>query len=277
MSKPTELTMPMTLRRFFGGELARLREAAGLSQRELAPLIAYSLDMLRAVEQGKRVPTKDFTERCDAELNSGGLLGRLWPLVHMARLTTQIQDYIDMEAQARSLRSFELQVIPGLLQQEPYIRAIQKAARESVFHGMTPDEALAVRLERQAILRRSNPPVFWTVLDESVLRRRVGNEAIMRGQLSYVADIADPPNVIVQILPLIPGANVPLVGSFIGMSFAEGDDVFYMDSIAGGGRFVSDPDDLEWCNLCFDLIRAAALPADTSVALIKKAVKEIWS
>jgi transcriptional regulator with XRE-family HTH domain len=276
MPRPTDRFLPLTMRRFFGAELARLREAAGLSQRELAPLNAYSLDMLRAVEQGKRVPSLDFVERCDAVLNTGGLLSRLWPLVQKSGVD-RIRSFIDMEAQATSLRSFETQVVPGLLQIEPYMRAVQSPLRETAAREMTRDEALKVRLGRQAILQNPDPPIFWAVLDEAVLRRRVGDRETMRQQLNYLVDVARPPDIIIQVLPLEPEMTVPQVGPFLGMSFAEGDDVFYMDSMAGGGYFVSEHDDVAWSDHCFDMLRAAALPADSSLTLIKKVVKETWT
>ena len=164
--------------RVFGAMLRSYRVKAGMSLEQLGARVYLSDDMVGKIENGQRVPTEQFAAACDAvpELNTGGALAELRDL---------LKDYLkqraypgwfirwpEKEAQATVLRSFELVVIPGLLQTQAYARALLDHRIGSNTDDV--DDILAVRMERQAILDRIRPPELWVVVDEVVLRRPVG-------------------------------------------------------------------------------------------------------
>jgi len=132
----------------FGAELRHYRTAAGLSQEQLGDRIGYSAALVGAVETARRMPTEDFTARCDVveELGTGGALLRLreWPSI---------------EREALSLRTWELVLVPGLLQTPDYARAILRGALSDA-----PDEDIEqqvdARMGRQQILARQDPPML---------------------------------------------------------------------------------------------------------------------
>jgi hypothetical protein len=112
-----------------------------------------------------RTPSRDFAERCDSALGADGALTRLWPLVSRSGLPTWFQNYAELEAKATQIRTYQAQVVHGLLQTEDYARAVLRPARPSNL-----DQLTAARMERQEILNRTDPPWFWMVLDEAALR-----------------------------------------------------------------------------------------------------------
>ena len=168
----------------FGAELRYYRERAGLSQTELAVLVNVSHDVISKIETGDRPPAKDFPERLDAvsELDTHGGLARLWGNLRKGLRNKAIpgwfRPWAHIEAEATTLRWWEPLVIPGLLQTEDYARAIFVAEP-----GADPDiidEHVTGRMERQAILDRPDAPQLWSVVDEGVLHRRIGDGKVMR-------------------------------------------------------------------------------------------------
>jgi transcriptional regulator with XRE-family HTH domain len=260
--------------KYFGSELARLRERAGMSQPQFAKIICYSVDLLRSVEQGRRIPTVEFAQQCDRALDSGGALGRIWQLVHEERVPAWLRDFAAMEEAATELRSFEMQCFPGLLQTEDYVRSVMSVGRTKTDHELI-EGAISARLARQQVLQRSKPPQFWALIDEGLLHRAVGGRNVMRQQLQHLLDVSDPPAVVVQVLPYEASMTAPPTGPFLGLSFEDSPDVLFSDSVIGPGLFITDPVRVKRGNVMFDLLRAAALPTDASEARIIEAIKEI--
>ena len=127
---------------FFGAELRRLRGATGTSQEELGQQIAYSGSLVGMVETARRAPTRDFAERCDTALATGGVLARLWPLVSQEALPRWFRPFAEVERTATGIRSWGPMVIPGLLQTPDYARALISAwqpgdGREAVQEQVT--------------------------------------------------------------------------------------------------------------------------------------------
>ena len=147
----------------------------------------FSGDLISKIEMGQRIATEEFTAACDRlpNLATGGALTELRGLMKEAiknrALPGWFVDWPRKEAMARSLRWFELVAVPGLLQTEDYARAVLRtqvmATEEQV------EDMVQARMERQSILTREHPPMFWVILDEGVLRRPVGGAEVMAGQL----------------------------------------------------------------------------------------------
>jgi transcriptional regulator with XRE-family HTH domain len=273
VNQDSDSTQPRSILKYFGAELQRLREHAEMTQAELAKKLCYSVDLLRSVEQGRRVPSLRFAEQCDELLENDGALTRLWQLVHAERLPSWLLDYVGMEQDAVGLRFFETQCIPGLLQTEAYMRAMLSAGRARCEHDLI-EELVSVRLRRQEALRREQPPHIWAIIDESVLTRPVGGRDVMNHQLRHLAESVDPPAIVVQVLPCEAYEQLPLTGAFFGLCFRDSPDVYFIDAPVGSGHFITDPDRVSRCTVNFDLLRAAALPAAASVTRIIEAIKE---
>ena len=200
---------------------------------------------------------------------------RGWWHQYAGSIPEQYATYIGFEAEADQVWSFDANTMPGLLQTETYARAM--------FHGgaarFSEEEItgrVEVRLQRQAILTRADPPKLWVVLDEAVIRRQVGGAETLRDQLAHVAEVATLPHVDVQVLPFAVGAHPGTPGSFIVLRFAEPTDppVVYIETMAGD-LYPESQDDIGGAILAFDRLRAMALSPDDSLALIRKAAREL--
>jgi transcriptional regulator with XRE-family HTH domain len=264
----------------FGAELRHYRTAAGLSQEQLGERIGYSAALVGAVETARRMPTEDFTARCDVvgELGTGGALLRLRAhlrdQLHRQVWPPWFREWPSIEREALSLRSWELAVVPGLLETAGYARA--------VLHGVLPDateeevetQAMA-RLERQLILDRQDPPMLWAIMDEGVLRRPVGTPAIMREQLDYLIEVSQRPKIKVLVVPGSAGAHVGVGGPFAIAEFRDAPDIAYLDT-AAQGQIADHPEIVKACAQVFDTLRAEALPPRASLDLIAE-VRDTWT
>lgn len=281
---------PTALRIALGAQLRRLREERGLSTEEAGYAIRGSHSKISRMENGR----VGFKERDVADLLTlyGVTDGELREsLLAMARQSNtpgwwhQYGDvlpdwflvYIGLEQAATLIRTYEVQFVPGLLQTEDYARAMIRSARPD----FTPDQVeqrVRVRLARQSLLTQDDPIDLWVVLDEAVISRPVGGDAVMRAQLERLVEAADLPNVTLQVLPFEVGAHAGMDGTFAILGFPEpGDpDVVYAEN-ATGGLFLEKRDELQTYIFIFDHLRAAALRPEESVALIAKMAEEpLW-
>jgi transcriptional regulator with XRE-family HTH domain len=264
----------------FGAELRHYRTAAGLSQEQLGERIGYSAALVGAVETARRMPTEDFTARCDVvdELGTGGALLRLRAhlrdQLHRQVWPPWFREWPSIEREALSLRSWELPVVPGLLQTEAYARALLRGVLPDANDDEVEQQASA-RVQRQEILRRQDPPMLWAIMDEGALRRRVGDASIMREQLDHLIEVSRSPKIKVLVVPASAGAHVGLSGAFVIAEFREGPDVVYLDT-AAQGQIADHPDIVKACAQVFDTLRAEALPPQASLDLIAE-VRDTWT
>jgi transcriptional regulator with XRE-family HTH domain len=265
--------------RVFGAMLRFYRTRAGLSQADLGTRVHFSGDLISKIEMGQRIATEEFTSACDglSNLATGGALSELRELMKEAiknrALPGWFADWPRKEALARSLRWFELVAIPGLLQTEEYARAVlrtQVMATEDQVEDM-----VRARLERQAILTREHPPMFWVILDEGVLRRPVGGSEVMARQLDRLAEAAQQANIVVQVIPLAVGAHQGMSGNFVVADFTEGLPAVYQDT-AARGQIIDDADDIAAVTVMWETLKAEALSRSASQELIKEVAKS-WT
>ena len=274
MPQARELDPSLSALAFFGSELRRFRTAANLTQDGLGQIIRYTGALVGLVETAKRTPTQDFAERCDDALHTEGALSRLWPLVNRGSFPSWFRGFVELEAAATEIRSFQNHLIPGLLQTEEYIRAVLRL-RPSRYSAAQVDDLIAARLSRQALLTQPLPPLCWFILDEAVLRRPVGSTTVMRMQFARLLELVDSPHTFVQVVPFSAGAYPGLDGALTMLSFAEGPDVAYMEGHANSALLIQSVEQVTECNLGFDLIRAVALSPHLSADMIKTALEEL--
>ncbi|MEU0275329.1 helix-turn-helix transcriptional regulator [Streptomyces sp. NPDC006307] len=253
---------------YYGSELRRLREAAGLKQGELGAIIFCTGSLIGQIETARKVPTREFSERVDAALGTGGTFSRLIGLVLRSQLPHWFQPYAEMEAKAAYISSYQTQVVHGLLQTEPYARAIL-----GVDHVSRLDEMVAARIERQRILDREHAPVLWVVLDESVLHLEIGGSDVMRQQLSHLLSFRDRQWVQIQVLPFSAGQHAGMMGSFTLLRFDDDPDLFYAESY-DSGHMTANPQVIRERSLGYARLQAAALSIEDSAALIARVMEE---
>ncbi|MGW1282517.1 helix-turn-helix domain-containing protein [Streptomyces sp. NPDC001118] len=253
---------------YYGFELRRFREAAGLTQRQLGDIINYTGSMVGQVETARKLPTLDFSQRSDAALCTGGLLTRLHPLVMRSQLPAWFQQVAELEVRAVEICSFQEHLVLGLLQTEGYARAVLGTLDQSHL-----DDRTAVRLARQRVFETGEPPVFWAVLSEAVLCQEIGGPAIMRKQLTHLLSFEGNPLINVQILPFSAGAHAGLQGSFDIYRFASDPTIVYTEGY-GSGHPSANPDTVKDCSLRYDHLRAAALSIKDSAGLIRRVMED---
>ncbi len=253
---------------YYGAELRRLREDAGLRQGQLGDIIFCTASLIGQIETARKVPTRDFSERVDAALGTGGVFSRLVGLVLRSQLPVWFQAYAALETKATYISSFQAQLVYGLLQTEEYARAVLRAGWSDKL-----DEAVAARMERQRILRKEKPPLVWVVLDEAVLHRPFGGREIMRNQLLHLLGFRDCREVRIQVLPFGAGEHPATVGSFNVLRFDSDPDVVYAESY-GTANVTANPETVRDCAHRYDHLQAAALSVEESAALIARVREE---
>ncbi|MEV4627504.1 helix-turn-helix transcriptional regulator [Micromonospora sp. NPDC049523] len=282
----SERRSPTIRRRRLGAELRRLREAAGVTIEVVAERLECSQSKISRIETGHTTATvRDVRDMISIYGIVGAESEDLLQIAREARQkgwwasysTVLTSAYVGFEAAAGSIRAYEQQVVPGLLQTEDYAKAMIRSARPDI----TADEVeqrVRVRLSRQSLLHQDDPIDVWVVLDETVVSRPVGGDEVMRDQLKRLVEAADQPNVTIQILPFDVGAHAGMDGTFTILDFPEPGDppVVYAEN-ATGGLFLEKPDELQKYAFIFDHIRAAAIRPEDSVALIAKLAEEpLW-
>ncbi|WP_306325479.1 helix-turn-helix domain-containing protein [Streptomyces venezuelae] len=253
---------------YYGSELRRLREAAGLGQSQLGGVVFCTGSLIGQIETAKKVPTRDFSERIDAALMTGGFFTRLVGLVLRSQLPTWFQPYAEMEAKAAYISTYQSQLVYGLLQTPAYARAVL-----SVEHSDLLDEMVAARVERQRILERDRPPVLWVVLDEAALSREIGGREVMRAQMEHLLTFANEPWVQIQVLPFKAGEHTAVMGSFTLLRFDSDPDLFYSESY-DMGHMTANPEVIRERSVGYARLQATALSVEDSAALIARVMEE---
>lgn len=135
------------------------------------------------------------------------------------------------------------------------------------------ENLVTARLYRQRIFDQANPPSLWAVIDEGVLRRRIGGAKVMHDQLIRLAELSERPMIRVHAIPAEVGAHIGLLGAFAIAEFADAAGIVYFES-PDGGQTTTDPATVAKISLQFDMLRSEALPRGASRDLIMKVAEE---
>lgn len=224
---------------YYGYELRRYREAAGLTQKQLGAVINYTGSLVGQIETARKLPTQEFSERTDAALGTDGLLTRLLGLVLRSQLPAWFQQVAELEARASGVYVFHPQLVHGLLQSEAYARAVLAAVDDSDL-----DNRAAARMARQRILKDAKSPVLWAVLGEAVLHQEIGGKRVMREQLQHLLSFEKHRRVNIQILPFEVGVHAGLMGAFNLYRFPTDPALVYTEDYETGHP-TANPDAVE--------------------------------
>ncbi|WP_371653587.1 MULTISPECIES: Scr1 family TA system antitoxin-like transcriptional regulator [unclassified Streptomyces] len=254
---------------YYGSELRRKREAAGMTQEQLGNCIFCAASLIGQIETARKVPTRDISERLDAALLTEGFFARLVGLVLRSQLPSWFQQYAEMEARAAFISSFHPQLVYGLLQTEDYARAVLGVRDEGDI-----DARVEARMERQRILDRETPPLIWVVMSEAVLHQEVGSRKVMREQLQHLLHLNKAREwVNVQVLPFEAGEHAGLMGEFTTLRFDDDPDLVYTEDFVSG-HMTANPQAIREGSLRYDHLQAAAHSVEDSAALIARVMEE---
>ncbi|WP_159767080.1 helix-turn-helix domain-containing protein [Streptomyces sp. HM190] len=253
---------------YYGYELRRCREAAGLTQRQLGDILGYTSSLVGQIETARKVPTPEFSERADVALDTGGLLSRLVTLVMRSQLPAYFQHVAELEARASEICSFQIHMVLGLLQTKAYAKAVLGS-----LDATNVDDRVAARLARQRIFEKEEPPVYWAILSEAALYQEIGGADVMRGQLLKLLALEVNPRINVQVLPFKAGAHTALQGSFDLYRFEQDPAIVYTEGY-GSGHPTANRATVKKCSLRYDHLRAAALSLKESAELIRHVMEE---
>ncbi|MFD5725217.1 MULTISPECIES: helix-turn-helix domain-containing protein [unclassified Streptomyces] len=272
MPGPKELDPASSPRALLGAELRHRRDRAGLSQAELGELLYVSGSFIGWLEDGSRRMQMDQALRLDDILNADGFFKRNCAALEKSKYPDHFAEAAEAEARATEIKEYAPQLIPGLLQTEAYAQAVFRSGLPTAAES-TIEELVAARLERTQILTDPTTPLLWAVLDESVLRRRVGGPDVMAAALRHIAGLMRRHRVIVQVLPFDAGAHMALEGSLKLMAFCDAPPLAYLQAL-GTGQLQDDPATVRQYELTYDLVVASALSPAASLALIESVAED---
>jgi len=278
---------PTALRIMLGAQLRRLREANRITLEDAGYAIRASGSKMSRLETGR----VGFKSRDIADLLT--LYGvtdeqERTAMLELARQASAMgwwhdyadimpnwfEPYVGLEEAAASIRCYEIQFVPGLLQTADYARAVAMLG-----HPVGPAEEInrrvGLRMARQAVLTRANPVHLWVVLDEAALRRPIGRPDVMRDQLKHLIEISARPNVSLQIIPLMTGGHAAAGGPFSLLRFGEPDlpDVVYLEQLTSA-LYLDKRETVDLYLAVMESLCVEALPTSSSVKAISTILRE---
>ncbi|MGW7573484.1 helix-turn-helix domain-containing protein [Streptomyces sp. NPDC054765] len=260
---------------FYGAELRYKREAAGFTLEHLADGSYRGVPFLSQIERGERRMPLDLAQHVDEKLGTDGFFERRCEDARKARQSGHAEHFADvaeMEPYAETIEDWAPMFVPGLLQTAPYARALTRAAMPRTSDDDVELKVTA-RLKRAELFQRERPPAFWAILDENVIRRRVLPPEQMAALLEHIADVVRATRSILQIVPEAAAAHPYMMGMTRTMTFPDAPPVVYTEGLHSG-QLIDYPALVKQYRQSYDLLRAAALPPEVSLAMIDAAAEE---
>ncbi|MGW6460253.1 helix-turn-helix domain-containing protein [Streptomyces sp. NPDC055078] len=276
---------PTVRRRRLGLELRRLRELKGMTAEEVADRLLVSQSKISRLENGRRsISQRDVRDLCGVyEVDDHRVVDSLMQMAKDSRQQgwwhafgdIPYSVYIGLETDAASLRVYEPQVVPGLLQTRAYAEALISGALPE---SGSPDieKRVSVRMRRQDRVKDIEQPLrLWAVIDEAALRRVVGGRNLMREQLEYLVELSLLPHVTVQVLPFDMGAHPGINGQYAILEFPDATDssVVYIEGVTSD-LYLEKANDVHKYSVMYEHLRAQALNVEQTRIFIEGIAKE---
>ncbi|MFC8097913.1 Scr1 family TA system antitoxin-like transcriptional regulator [Streptomyces sp. NPDC057363] len=256
--------------RTFGAVVQALREHAGLSRVQFGELVRFSRHTVESVELGRRMPDESFVERAEEALGNTGALRHSAQFLTRgeAGLAAWFRRWAKLERVAVSLCTYECRLVPGLLQSEGYARALFEN-RIPLLTDEQLEAQIAARMERQRTLYERPTVPFHFIVEEAVLRRRLGGAEVRYEQLNHVLEHTLPRNVTLQIMPLEAECHSCMDGPLRLLETPEGRRLAYSEG-QESGRLIGDPKEVRVLQQRYDTLRSQALHPKDSRALLER-------
>ena len=281
---PTNVN-PTVRRRRLGQELRRLREIKGMTAEEVADRLLVSQSKISRLENGRRsISQRDVRDLCGVyEVADHRVVDSLMQMAKDSRQQgwwhafgdIPYSVYIGLETDAESLRVYEPQVVPGLLQTRSYAEALINGALPEA-PPSDIEKRVNVRARRQDRVNAPEHPLrLWAVIDESALRRLVGGKQVMIEQLEHLIEQSQLPHVTVQVLPFEMGAHPGINGQYAILEFPDAADssVVYIEGVTSD-LYLEKANDVQRYSVMYEHLRAQALNVDQTRQFIGDIVKE---
>ncbi|RMB85395.1 helix-turn-helix transcriptional regulator [Streptomyces shenzhenensis] len=281
---------PSVLRMILGRQLEELRNRAGLTYEQAAEAIGVSHSTIRRMEAAKVARLR----LADAEklLQTYGVRDRQeidtflqsvreankrgWWHTYRDVMPDWFAAYLSLEQAALQIRAYENEFVHGLLQTPEYARALLGAGNPHAPAEAT-ERRVALRMRRQELLTRAEPPRVWVVMDETVLRWPVGGSAVMRAQIDHLIEVNRLPQVTLQIMPFANGPHPAMrAGAYHLFRFRapELPDIVYLNGLVGA-VYLDKSDDVVVYRESLDRLGAQAAPARKTEAVLGAIRKEL--
>jgi transcriptional regulator with XRE-family HTH domain len=278
--------IPTVRQRRLAQALRELRHEAGLTQDAVGVRMGWHTSKLFRLENARspRVDWLDVKELMEMYGVGSPHREALIQLARDARMRgwwTPYRDvftgsYVALEDESSAMRLYCPELVPGLMQTEDYARAVIRAVRPG-YDAESVERRVTARLARQKeLLDRISPPELALVLNEAVLRRLVGGASTMAAQLRALADAAQRPGVMLQVLPFSAGAHASLEGGFVLIKFPEetDPDVVYVEGIMGD-VYLESVEEVKRYQSAFERNQAVALSPRESSAFMSSLAREL--
>jgi transcriptional regulator with XRE-family HTH domain len=270
---------PTVLRILLGTQLRRLRESRGISAQDAAKAIRGSESKISRIELGRNSVREvdiadllnlygisDTAEREQLLTLASQANQQGWWHRYQDVLPSWFQSYIGLEDSAESIRSFDTQFVPGLLQTEDYALAVIQLG---AFSPAETDRLLYLRKERQRRFTSGSLRLL-AIIDECALRRPIGSIGLMRAQLEHLLEITVRPGLTIQVTPFLTGASFAAPSSFSILSFATDDlpDVVYVEQLTSA-MYLDKRADVDRYSEAMDQIRTTSYTPEQTKGLIR--------
>ena len=262
-------------RRQLGAELRRLRTSAGVTMEHAAAVLDCARSRIGHIENGRnsirKLELKALLDLYGASSEEHERLEELrqeaskrgWSSTY--RLPAWLKRYVELETDAVTMRSFESELIPGLLQTEHYARSVHQVAG-NLIKPADLDRLVAARMRRQSRLTDDTPLQLSTVVSEAAFRRTLADAEIGPQQLAHVTEMARRPNITLHVLPYTAGLHASMAGSFAVLTFdTDVASPFGYQEHAIGGHVVDDRTAVNQLIELWELLRTQALSAHDSL------------
>jgi transcriptional regulator with XRE-family HTH domain len=267
---------PTVYRLQLGRELRRLREVAGRSRDDAAAELECGVSKISKIETGKAT-LRPAEVRALLDLYNVTDRDAVLRLAQYARRrsTVRVPDwaktFVGMEADAAEIRTYQTELVPGLLQTEDYARVVTQAA-DPTRDPRAVERLVASRIERQQRLHSPGAPLIWAILNEAVIRRQVGDKETIGRQLLHLVELNNDSNITIQVLPFSAGAHPAMGSSFVHLRLGDPPDgeVIYLEDMASAD-YLGRPAQIASYLAAFGMLAQMALSPTQSSFLIKSA------
>jgi hypothetical protein len=279
---------PTVLRMLLGSQLRKLRESQGVTREAAGWEIRASESKISRMELGR----VGFKERDVADLltlygvREDGERTALLALARQANnpgwwhrygdvSPTWFSSYLGLEAAAALIRTYEVQFVPGLLQTRDYARAVVVLG-----HGAASteeiDRRVDLRMARQNLLARGDPPQLWAVVDEAALRRPIGGAGVLREQIVSLIEATKQPNITIQVIPFHAGGHAAAGGAFTMLRFADEElpDVVYMEQLTSA-LYLDKRDDVDLYAAAMERLCIEADPPANTTQVLEAVLRDL--
>ncbi|MGH3918882.1 MAG: helix-turn-helix domain-containing protein [Pseudonocardiaceae bacterium] len=274
------------LRRYIALELRRLREAVGFKREQVAERLRCVVSHVSHLETMRNLPKGPELEvllnfygageRIPAflDLVDAARKGRDWWIPFKDTAPEWLDLYLAMESSAVQIDSYDSMIVPGLFQTPAYAKAVIRAGEPELADAEFA-RRVELRMARQDVLtRQPDPPIVWSVLDESVLRRPAGEPQVLVEQLEHLVKLLDLPTLTIQLLPLDVGVHAGIDGTFMILTFPpelEGDPgIAYTEAPTRGTYYEDRAEIMTYRNTLRRVQIHARTPEETRTLLVRR-------